>query len=214
MIQAAQSVAMRSGDQQQGAAKEHVTTKESTGRNLSTYDDDALMVRAQGGDKEAFEILVSRYMEMVLAISSRFLANPDAGRDVAQDVFLDLWLSRQRYTPGGKFKGYLSTLALNRCRDATRRRGAEQRRRTGLAAEGLSPQTDASDQAVKKQSAKMLETVLANLSDEDREILVMRYTMDLQYDEMAEATGRPAGTLRSRVFHALRKLRGMLEGES
>jgi RNA polymerase sigma-70 factor (ECF subfamily) len=130
---------------------------------------------------------------------------------VAQEVFLDLWTGRHQYAPGGRFKGYLATLTLNRCRDATRRRGAEQRRRAGLAAEGFAPQRDACDSISRQESAKRLHAVLARLSAEDREILVMRFGMDLQYDDIAEAMGRPAGTLRSRVFHALRAMRSMLE---
>jgi RNA polymerase sigma-70 factor, ECF subfamily len=151
---------------------------------------------------------------LVLAVSTRFLADPDAGRDVAQDVFLELWISRHRYQPDGRFKGYLTTLVLNRCRDATRRRGSEQRRREGLAAQGRPPSDDPSSAAMKDQSSQQLHQALNDLGDEDRQILVMRYGMELSYDDIATETGRPAGTLRSRVFHALRKLRKQLEGVS
>ena len=184
------------------------------GRLLSTYDDDALIVRAQDGDKEAYETLVERHMDVVMAVATRFLADPEAGRDVAQDVFLELWLSRHRYVPEGRFKGYLTTLVLNRCRDATRRRGSEQRRRDGLASQGLPQTPDPSEKAIFGQSSHQLHQALSQLETSDREILVMRYGMDLAYDVIAQETGRPAGTLRSRVFHALRKLRKLLEGES
>jgi len=190
------------------------TPPSGAGRSLSNYEDDALMVRAQDGDKEAYEVLVARHSDMVLAVACRFLADPDAGRDVAQDVFLDLWLGRHRYSPAGKFKGYLATLTLNRCRDATRRSGSEQRRRTGLAGEGPPQSADPSEEVSKQQSAQRLHGVLAHLPADDREILVMRYGMEMQYDEISEATGRPAGTLRSRVFHALRKMRSLLEEAS
>jgi RNA polymerase sigma-70 factor (ECF subfamily) len=172
------------------------------------------MARAQDGDKEAFEVLVGRYSDLVVSITTRFLGDPDAGRDVAQEVFLDLWLSRLRYRPEGRFRRYLTTLALNRCRDATRRVGSEQRRRDGLAAQGEPRKKDPSDRAVEKQSSRMLQAALAGIEQADREILVMRYGLDMAYDEIAEELGRPAGTLRSRVFHSLRKLRKLLEGES
>jgi RNA polymerase sigma-70 factor, ECF subfamily len=200
---------------------EHRTSHAQTapaggGRLLSTYDDDALMVRAQDGDKEAYEVLVERYTDLVLAMATRFLADSEAGHDVAQDVFLELWLSRQKYLPEGRFKGYLTTLVLNRCRDATRRRGSESRRRDGLAAEGTSNPLgqDPADRLIFDQSSQRLHQALAKIDTEDREILVMRYGMDLAYEVIAQETGRPAGTLRSRVFHALRKLRGLLEGEA
>ena len=213
MIDAAQAVPMTSGEQRKEAGFVFTPVARG-GRSLGDYDDDALMVRAQDGDKEAFEVLVGRHTDMVLAVSCRFLADPDAGRDVAQEVFLDLWLGRHRYSPAGKFRGYLATLTLNRCRDATRRRGAEQRRRNGLAAEGLPQGVDPAQAVSSQQSAQKLQGVLAELTAEDREILVMRYALEMQYDEIAEALGRPAGTLRSRVFHALRKMRAMLEEAS
>jgi RNA polymerase sigma-70 factor (ECF subfamily) len=183
-------------------------------RHLSGYDDDALMVRAQDGDKEAYEVLVGRHADLVLAIATRFLCNPDAGRDVAQEVFLDLWLSRLRYRPEGRFRRYLTTLVLNRCRDATRRVGSEQRRRDGLATQGSADPRTPSDEVVQRQSSQRLLAALARLDPADREILVMRFAMDLAYEEIAEQTARPTGTLRSRVFHSLRKLRTLLEGES
>lgn len=211
MIQVASVESMASSEQHNGQA---LTPTGAGGRLLSNYDDDALMSRAQDGDKEAYEALVDRHMDFVVAVSTRFLADVETGRDVAQDVFLELWLSRHRYLPEGRFKGYLTTLVLNRCRDATRRRGSEQRRRDGLAAQGTAPTSDPAERAIQGQSSVRLNRALSQLDNADREILVMRYGMDLAYDEIAQETGRPAGTLRSRVFHALRKLRKLLEGES
>jgi len=210
MIQVAPVELMSSREQRKA-----ILTSSSQGtRRLASYEDDALMGRAQDGDQEAFEVLIGRYSELVVAISTRFLGDPDAGRDVAQEVFIDLWLSRQRYRPEGRFRHYLSTLALNRCRDATRRVGSEQRRREGLAVQGVAPRPNAADRVAEKQSSRMLHEALARLEPADREILVMRYSLDLAYDEIAEEVGRPSGTLRSRVFHSLRKLRTLLEGES
>ncbi len=210
MVQVAPVELMTSGEQQKAA----LAAAPSGGRHLSGYDDDALMVKAQDGDKEAFEVLVGRYTELVVAIATRFLGAPDTGRDVAQEVFLDLWLSRSRYRPEGRFRRYLTTLVLNRCRDATRRVGSEQRRRDGLAAQGKPVMRDPSENAVLQQSSLKLEAALAEIEPSDREILVMRYGMEMAYDDIAQETGRPAGTLRSRVFHSLRKLRKLLEGES
>lgn len=213
MIQAVPSVPMSSGEERRDGGFGPVASSRGA-RRLADYDDDALMARIQDGDKEAFEALVSRHTDKVVAVSSRFLGDSDAGRDVAQEVFVDLWSGRHKYSPSGKFKGYLATLTLNRCRDATRRWGAEQRRRTGLAAEGAPRDPDPAELVSSRQSARQLHGALAKLAEDDREILVMRYGMDLQYDEIAVVLGKPSGTLRSRVFHALRKLRGMLTEEA
>ncbi len=212
MIGVASVEPMTTSEQSNRAA---LTTTEGGSRVLSAYDDDALMARAQDGDKEAYEVLIDRYTDLVLAVATRFLGNPDMGRDVAQDVFIELWVNRLKYKPEGRFKGYLSTLVLNRCRDTTRRRGSEQRRRNGLATQPVTPPTpDPAEKAILGQSSNQLNQALAHLDGPDRELLVMRYGMEMGYDEIAQETGRPAGTLRSRVFHTLRKMRKMLEGES
>lgn len=210
MVQVAPVELMTSGEQHKAA----LAATSSGGRHLAGYDDDALMVKAQDGDREAFEVLVGRYTELVIAIATRFLGAPDTGWDVAQEVFLDLWLSRGRYRPEGRFRRYLSTLALNRCRDATRRVGSEQRRRDGLATQVKPVVKDPADKAVLQQSSLKLQAALAEIEPSDREILVMRYGMEMPYEDIAQETGRPTGTLRSRVFHSLRKLRKLLEGES
>lgn len=212
MIQVAAVGPMTSSEHHKRPA---LTTSGGGARILSSYDDDALMARAQDGDKEAYEALVDRYSELVLGVATRFLAHRDAGRDVAQEVFLELWVSRHKYSPEGRFKSYLTTLVLNRCRDATRRRGSEQRRRDGLAGQPVTPPTpDPAEKAINDQSSEQLHQALASLDGEDRELLMMRYGLELGYEEISKETGRPAGTLRSRVFHSLRKLRAMLEGES
>jgi RNA polymerase sigma-70 factor (ECF subfamily) len=183
-------------------------------KQLSDYDDEALMLRAQQDDKEAFETLVRRYLSLVQTLATRILGHGDAGRDAAQEVFLDLWLHRERYRNEGRFRSYLTTLVLNRCRDATRRAGAEQRRRDGLAREKKPPPPDPTDGIHHQQSSQQLQQALEQLEAPDRELLVMRYGMELGYEEIATQTGRPTGTLRSRVFHVLKKLRRHLEGES
>lgn len=177
---------------------------------LRDLDDDALMSRAQDGDKEAFEVLARRYMRLVVVSASRCLADEDAGRDVAQDVFLRLWAGRRRYQARGQFKSFLTTLVLNRCRDVGRRRGLRQQRDASAAGEPPTAR-DPAEHAMLRQSTRRLDHALAELDASDRELLVMRFGLELSCEDIARDTGRPAGTLRSRIFHTLRKLRTLLE---
>jgi len=178
---------------------------------LARLDDDALMLRARDGDREAYEVLVRRYTRVVIFGAARYLTDLETGRDVAQEVFLELWKCRDRYQPRGKFRGYLATLVFNRCRDVARRRGTERRLRAKIADDENKGAKDPSQWFALKQSYHQLHASLAKLDDLDREILAMRFGMELPYEEIASETGKPAGTLRSRVFHALRKLRSAME---
>jgi len=164
---------------------------------LAGYDDDALMARAQDGDKEAYEVIVSRHMETATALATRFLASPGAGRDAARDAFIELWVARTGYRcdGNGNFRSHLATLVVDVCRT----RGLQ----SGASAGGSQGETD-----------NEMERALAQLDHGDRELLMMRYGMDLAYQELASKTGRPTDAVRSRVFESLRKLKHILEGES
>jgi RNA polymerase sigma-70 factor (ECF subfamily) len=166
---------------------------------LAGYDDDALMARAQDGDKEAFEALVSRHMERAAAIATRFLADRARGLAAAQEAFLQLWTARGQYRRGGSFAWFLTTLVLDRCRAA---RAAESR------GHGACRPAAGDDASARMQAA------LTRLSPGDREVLVMRFGMDLAYQDIANETGRPPSALRSQVFDSLCRLRGLLEGAS
>lgn len=166
---------------------------------LAGYDDDALMARARDGDKEAFETLVSRHMDRATAVATRFLADKAEGRAAAQEAFVQLWAARGQYRRSGSFTWFLTTLVLDRCRAA---RAAEPR---GHGASRPARGGDASSR---------MEAALTRLAPADREVLVMRFGMDLAYQDIANETGRPASALRSQVFDSLCRLRGLLEGAS
>ena len=164
---------------------------------LAAYDDDALMARAQDGDKEAFEALVSRHMDHAAAVAARFLADQAVCRAAAQEAFLQLWTARGQYRRGGGFRWFLTTLVLDRCRAAR-----------AAASNGASGPPAGDDASARMQAA------LTRLAPADREVLVMRYGMDLAYRDIANETGRPASALRSQVFGSLCRLRSLLEGAS
>ena len=147
---------------------------------LAGYDDDALMARAQDGDKEAYEAIVSRHMETATALAARFLADARAGRDAARDAFIELWVARSSYRcdGNGSFRSHLATLVVDRCRHSARQ-GA---------------MTGGSDA---DEAESEMERALARLDHGDRELLMMRYGMDLAYQELASKTGGASGTRRS-----------------
>jgi DNA-directed RNA polymerase specialized sigma24 family protein len=93
---------------------------DATEHPMDDLSDDDLMRLAAIGRKDAFEILVIRHHAFVFGLAARFLGDRQAGRDIAQDVFLALWADRDKYQRRGMFKSYLAAVCLNRCRVAAR----------------------------------------------------------------------------------------------
>lgn len=189
---------------EQTSSRSHVEQTPATSGGaaaiLSGYDDDTLMTRVQDGDKEAFEVIVARHMDRATAVATRFVANPAAGRVATQAAFVQLWVARDHYRREGGFRWFLTTLVLDQCRKAANLGGSSSPGQNRVA-------------TVDPESRKV-EDALKKLTKNDRELLVMRYGMELAYQEIANETGQSAATLRSHVYNSLRKLRGLLEGES
>lgn len=83
-------------------------------------DDDALMRRVAGGDESAFGLIVQAYQGRLVRFAARFLGDPDAAQDAAQETFLRLWRLRSRYQPRGCLQAYLFRAVRSVCLDLAR----------------------------------------------------------------------------------------------
>jgi DNA-directed RNA polymerase specialized sigma24 family protein len=83
-------------------------------------DDQALMRLVCAGERRALEAVAQRHLHEVVSFCARFLSDAAAGEEVAQEVFIGLWEQRARYDERQKFREYLYTLAINRCRNRDR----------------------------------------------------------------------------------------------
>ncbi len=86
-----------------------------------TLPDETLASRAQQGDRKAFEILVGRHKEALYRQLRRYLGNADEAYDLLQDTLISVWESLPRYDPKRSFVAWTRTIALNKCRDFSRR---------------------------------------------------------------------------------------------
>lgn len=174
--------------------------------------DDELMLLARGGKEEAFDQLVRRHQQRVLAVAVKSLGDPSLARDVAQDAFLELYRYRQRYRPQGRFTAFLYRLVVNRCRMSARAHAAELRRREAWQREPEGAPGAASDELLLQQERRRdVERGLRTLSPKLREVMVLRYAADLSLDEVAACLELPVGTVKSRLFAGMEKLRQALE---
>ncbi len=171
--------------------------------------DDELAILARGGDGAAFEALVRRHQRKVIGFAARFFGGQHAlATDVAQDVFVDLLRALPRYRPEGRFAVYLYRCALNRCRMAARTSRYEDRTRDRLLVER--PPTETADAAAARERERRLAQALLELPEKQRAVLQLRFWGGLSHAEIAEVLETREGTVKSRLWNALAKLRELL----
>ena len=174
--------------------------------------DAELMARAAKGETAAFAVLVERYQNILLNFFLRRGVSYNDGQDLAQQTFLRLWNYREKYAPEAKFTTFLFLLAgqvsVDFFRAEGRRHGLEERlsREAEIAAalpkSGGTPTDAAAGEDVRR--------AVARLSPALRDVVELGVFQDLPYAEVGEILGIPTGTVKSRMFNALRKLQEML----
>jgi len=166
-----------------------------------------LVVRCQAGDPAAFAELVDRYQPRLRYYLSKMLPGSAAAEDTAQDVWYDVVRAVPRLANPGAFRAWLYRIARDRAWRVLRRRPPPHRPidDVDVAANGTADEFTAEDVAA-------VHAALDRLAPEHREVVVLRFIEDMTYDEIARVAGCPVGTVRSRLHHAKRALRRVLEG--
>lgn len=167
--------------------------------------DDDLMRLARAGAPGAFEALVRRHQVQTLRLCYRYLGNSTLAQDAAQNTLVELYRYVPRYEPRGQFGALLRRIALNQCRMLVR-----SRRPVGPEVDAPSPADDPEHEILRAERRREVARALAKLPERHRRVLALRFGADLSYQEIAADIGRPIGTVRSRLFDGLKKLRRTL----
>ena len=176
-------------------------------QELAERSDDELMLLARGGLEAAFDTLIRRHQRPALRVALRYLGEPALAADVAQNTFVALLRALPDYRANGQFKAFLYRILLNQCRMARRSERSFQR--------ALDQASNATEQnaheVLFREQRRDVERALLRLSDKLREVVVLRFGADFNYDEIGETLRIPTGTVKRRLFTAKTKLREMLE---
>lgn len=174
-------------------------------------DDQELIDRARGGDAAAYGQLVQRHQQIAFRTALVFTRSAADAEEAAQDAFVKAWRALARFRDGEPFRPWLLAIVANEAR--TRRRAAARRddwTRRAAAADPPRP-AEASDPlalAIAGERRGELLAALSALGSRDREVLSLRYLLDMSEQEMALALGCRRGTVKSRLSRALGRLRG------
>jgi len=190
-------------------------------------NDQALVDGLRRGDAQAYRELVRQYEHRVFTIAYRMLGNRQEAEDVAQDVFVSLIRSIHSFRGDSLFSTWLFRVAVNHVKNHIK---YLRRRRAGMkvawdahpgwepraAEDGHFPtvgRVDRPDQesSARELAAKALEA-LGRIDEEFRQALVLREIEGLSYDQIAEITGVPEGTVKSRIHRARAALHSLVFG--
>lgn len=171
----------------------------------SALDDDAgLLTRVQHGDESAMAVLFDRYSKMVYSVSLRVLRDTASAEDVMQEIFMQIWRSPNSFVAArGSLGGWLAVVARNRSIDTLRRkRPSEQVEEMNLASS-----SNIGDEAERSILMERARAAVLLLPAEQRKTLEMAFFDGLTHSEIAEMTGDPLGTVKTRIRSGLSTLR-------
>jgi RNA polymerase sigma-70 factor, ECF subfamily len=173
---------------------------------------EALLVRAQGGDHQAFAALVAEQRPRALAVAVKVLRNPDDAEDAVQDAFLKVWRYLGRFEGRSSFSTWIHRIVMNASLDMLRRQSCRPEAHVESDETGEHRQTEPSHEDTPErtladsQTGALVRSALATLSPPHQQALTLREFEDRSYEEIAQASQCPIGTVMSRLHHARRKL--------
>jgi RNA polymerase sigma-70 factor (ECF subfamily) len=177
-----------------------------------------LLAQAQAGDAEAFCALCRSYETRLFRQALALCADATLSEDLAQETLVEAWKCLRRYNGRCQFFTWLCAILFNRYRNTLRTKrpfpfsllGGPERESAGKFLENLPDEAGRPDQiAQESERNSLLRLSIAALSSKHREIIYMRFYVDDSLENIAEALNCSLGTVKSRLFNALEKLRAM-----
>jgi RNA polymerase sigma factor (sigma-70 family) len=181
--------------------------------DLGDARDRDLLRRVARGQEDAFRELFGKYAPTAKALALRILRRPFLADETVQEAFLALWKHPQGYDRDrGSVRAWLMSTVHHRAVDLVRREEAHRRRIEGAPSDAV-PE-DPAEQAVQavgvREERAAVRAALEDLPAEQRQVIDLLYFEGLTQSQVAERTGLPLGTVKSRVLLAMRRMRAAL----
>lgn len=182
----------------------------------STARDAALIERVCRNDGEALRELHDRFAGLLIGLARRIVRDREEAEDVVQEVFVQVWRQADRYQSArSSVSTWLVMITRSRAIDRVRNRQVVDRTAQAAHEEGFmeSASAEAPAAVIHRERRSRLQSVMAELPEEQRHVLELAYFRGLTQTEIADQTGIPLGTVKTRTLLALRKLRAALQRE-
>ena len=173
-------------------------------------DDRALVERYRSGDREAFTALMLRYQRPIYNAAFWVLRRHEDASDITQVVFLKVAERADEYDPKYKFFSWIYRIAVNESLNVLRRKRHEEELDGDVEIEGA--ESDGPErQAGSAEMSRRVRSTLMTMSTTDRLVITLRHFSECSYEEMAQILEVDEKTVKSRLFEARRRLRGLLQ---
>lgn len=179
-------------------------------RELAHLSDEALVALAARSEQSALAELYDRFGRPAYGLALRILRDEALAEDAVQEAFLALWRTAARFVPErGKASTWILTLVHRRAVDIVRR---EERRRADALEQAPEPESRVAvdEEAWLRLQRERVQDALRKLPDQQREAIELAYYGGFTQSELAERLGQPLGTIKSRMFMGLSRLRELL----
>lgn len=181
--------------------------RESRQRQLNPSSRTAGLVdRARAGDRKAFDELTRDFSGFVHALARRTVGDPEEASDIAQEVFVKVWLNLGLLRESWKFPSWIAAITRRSAVDHLRKRSP------GLVLEGECIEEHGAPDRPAASRSEILEAAMSRLSDRDRALLTLVYFSEMTHSEAGAVLDIPSGSVRVYLLRARRRLREMLEG--
>src|SRR5687768_12089852 len=177
-------------------------------RDLASVADRDLVATAVSGVEGSFEELVRRYQRPISAYVYRMVGNYESALDLTQEIFIKVYNSLGRYRSEFKFSTWIYKIAHNAAVDHLRRSSTrEQSLVAGIEGDTFdlpieSGRLSPEQESERKERQGEIEAVVRALPGNYRELIILRHSQDLSYEEIVEVSGLPLGTVKNRLLRA------------
>jgi len=163
----------------------------------------------RAGDQSAMSELYDRYSKVVYAVALRILQNAQSAEDLLQDIFLQLWRNPGAFDASrGSMAAWLAVISRNRAIDRLRQRRPE----TDIEECIVAGTHDLAEETEHNLVVEKVRQVLAQMNPDYRKVLELAFFQGLTHNDIAEKTGQPLGTVKTRIRAGLQQLRARFAG--
>lgn len=170
----------------------------------------ALIERALHGDPDAWQALVRAHEKQVYNFGLRMSGNVDDAKDLLQEVFLSAYQNLSGFRHDAKFSTWLMRIAYNRAIDQSRRRKARDADPLPEAPETVDERPGPAAEAQNGQRNQRLQAWLAELSQEQRMVIELKFYQEMTFDDIATLEGISANTAKTRFYAGLTRLKTLM----
>lgn len=187
--------------------------KEFNHKSFNNLSDEKCVKMAVDGINEAYDELIKRYHDKIYGLAYRMLGNVQDADDTTQESFLEAYKSLKSFQHRSKFSTWLYRVAINTCQQFIRKNKSRRRAIAGF--EEKAKQTAVSPKtpdylALEKERNQLIQSVIGQLPEKQKTVVVLFYMQHLKYREIAELLDCSEGTVASRLNTALKNLRPKL----